>query len=182
MRKKYTIIRRLIMNKICFIAPSGYGKTTAIKLIGGFEPITNITIAKPLYDLQKSFYKFLNMDIEDKQDGELLQFLGLKIRKENPTFLLDNFKDRLKEKSGKKMIISNDDCRPPNYQCLKDLGFVFIKINGYCRTREDHTKADAKSSIEWQNVIKCDYEVDNWGTMSEYEQNLRKLLTQIKEG
>lgn len=169
------------MNKICFIAPSGYGKTTAIKLISSFEKIENVTIAKPLYDLQSQFYHYLDMDISNKQDGELLQFLGIKIRKEKPNFLLDNFKDRLKEIIDKQCIISNDDCRPPDFQCLKELGFVFVKINGYCRTRDDHTKADAKSSIEWQNEVKCDFEVDNWGSMSEYEQNLKNLLSKIKE-
>ncbi len=168
--------------KICFVAPSGYGKTTAINLISKFHNIENIKIATPLYELQNHFYNFIETDISGEQDGELLQFFGVKIRKENPTFLLNRFKRSLEVAEKKDALISNDDCRPPDYDCLRELGFIFVRINGFCRTRKDHTTANPKLSIEWQNEIPCDFSVDNFGTMEEYEHNLKVLLNKILRG
>ncbi len=165
--------------KICFVAPSGYGKTTAINIISKFHNIVNIKIASPLYELQDYFYNFIETDIRGEQDGELLQFFGIKIRKENPSFLLDKFKRRLDIAEKQDKLVFNDDCRPPDYDCLKGLGFIFVRVKGFCRTRKDHTTANAKLSIEWQKEIPCDYSVDNFGTMQEYEDNLKVLLNSI---
>lgn len=116
------------MIKICFLAPSGFGKSTAIELLSKKNNIVNVKIAAPLYEMQDSFYKRLGKEVNG-QDGELLQFLGKKVRKENENFLLDVFKDTVEHVDAD--IISNDDCRPMDYEFLKKMGFVFIKINGY---------------------------------------------------
>ena len=55
--------------KICFLAPSGYGKSTAIEILKKHFDVENIKIAEPLYELQKAFYDKLGIDIGDKQDG-----------------------------------------------------------------------------------------------------------------
>lgn len=165
--------------KICFIAPSGYGKSRAIKILEKHFKIKNIKLASPLYELQDYFYTFLGTQMKEEQDGELLQFLGSKIRKENPTFILDNFTKKLDNFYDYDGIITNDDCRPPDFQYLKDLGFVFIKINGYKRERQDHTEANTKLSLEWQNELPCDYELDNLGTIEEYQNNLLNLINKI---
>jgi len=128
--------------KICFLAPSGYGKSTAVRLLGEITKIKNIKIAEPLYEMQSKFYESIGVDIGLKQDGELLQFLGKKIRKENKYFLLDEFKKRLREIEKEDVVITNDDCRPADYAFLKDLGFTFVKINGYRRDRDDHVMSD----------------------------------------
>lgn len=167
------------MLKICFLAPSEYGKNTAVKLLSTKYKIQNIKIAEPLYLLQDSFYRFIGKKMTGEQDGELLQYLGKKIRQENPDFLVQWFFERLKEFENFDGIISNDDCRPPDYKFLKDCGFVFIKINGFKRDRLDHTKADPNSSLEWHKDIKCDYVVDNLGSIEEYKQNLFELLKKI---
>lgn len=162
---------------ITFIAPSGYGKSTAIEIIKEFYDIENIKIGKPLYDLQDIFYKKINMTVRDTQDGELLQFLGYKIRKENPNYLLDEFYKSLC--FSKKDIITNDDCRPNDYEFLKRLGFVFIKINGFKRDRNDYTPIDSKSKLEWQEEIECDYEIDNYGDLENYKTNILNVMSQI---
>lgn len=164
---------------ISFLAPSGYGKSTAIRLISEFYKIQNIKIAQPLYELQEHFYNFIEKDINGEQDGELLQFLGKKIRKEKENFLTYRFITEINKFDKEFYIIANDDCRPPDYQVLKELGFIFIKVNGFKRTRNDHTPADPTSSIEWQSEITCDYEVDNYGTFDEYSKNLKELLEKI---
>lgn len=163
--------------KICFLAPSGYGKSTAIEILKKHFDIENIKIAEPLYELQKEFYEKLGIEVGDKQDGELLQFYGKKVRKENATFLLEEFEKKLKNVEA--TIISNDDCRPNDYTFLKEQGFIFIKINGYKRDRDDITQADAKSKIEWQSEIPYDYEIDNYGTKEEYEEKLLNLMEKL---
>lgn len=164
--------------KICFLAPSGYGKSTAIEILKKHYSITNIKIAEPLYRLQDNFYKTIGIDIENKQDGELLQFYGCKIRKENPMYLINTFFEEVEKYDG---IITNDDCRPYDYQYLKDNGFIFIKINGYCHDRDDHTKADSKMNLEWQDNIPCDYEISNDSTMDNYECELLKMMEVFNE-
>ena len=106
----------------------------AIEILKKHFDVENIKIAEPLYELQKAFYDKLGIDIGDKQDGELLQFLGKKVRKEHATFLLDEFDKKLAKAEA--TIISNDDCRPDDYQHLKEQGFIFVKINGFKRERD----------------------------------------------
>lgn len=163
--------------KICFLAPSSYVKSTAIEILQKYFDIRNIKIAEPLYELRNNFYKKLGIDIGDKQDGELLQFYGKKVRKEDSTFLLNKFKNKVDKINSD--IITNDDCRPYDYMFLKELGFIFIKINGYRRDRNDITLADSKSSIEWQEQIPFDYEINNYGTLEEYEYELLNLMNDI---
>ena len=169
------------MIKLCFIAPSGYGKSTAISILNRFYNLENIKIAEPLYCLQNYFYDYIESKLTGEQDGELLQFLGIKIRKENKDFLIKQFKERVKFVKSVELI-TNDDCRPPDYEYLKELGFIFIGINGYDRDRFDHCKANPKLNIEWQNKPHCDYWVDNWGGMIEYENNLINLIDSICKG
>ncbi len=164
---------------ICFLAPSEYGKNTAIKILKKHYRIVNIKLAAPLYKLQKHFYKFIHTRMHGEQDGELLQYLGRKIRAENPEFIIDTFKQKLKKYKNFKGIITNDDCRTPDFDALKQLGFIFVKINGFKRNRHDHTKSDTASYLEWHNDIPHDYEVNNLGTMEEYENNLIILMKKI---
>lgn len=159
--------------RISFLAPSGYGKTTAINILKKHYELTNIRIADPLYELQQNFYKQIQLNIGDKQDGELLQFFGRKVRKESPSYLLEEFRKKVESTD---LIVSNDDCRPFDYEFLKALGFVFIKINSYTRDREDHTKASLKSSLEWQEDIPYDYEIDNYKDLISYERVLLNLM------
>ena len=166
------------MYKICFLAPSGYGKSTAVSILRKYFNLVNIKIAEPLYYLQNYFYKYIETKMLGEQDGELLQFLGMKIRKENPGFLINNFIYKVMNVTDVEMI-TNDDCRPPDYNSLKQMGYIFIGINGFDRDRYDHCKSNPKLSIEWQNKPECEYWLDNFGTMEEYESNILDLIYKI---
>jgi hypothetical protein len=167
------------MLKLSFIAPSCYGKSTAIAILSKYYDVKNIKLAKPLYDLQELFYRYLNMNIGTKQDGELLQFFGNKIRKENPGYIVNAFITEL-NKSSDVQLVTNDDCRPPDYPYLKNMGFKFVLLNGFKRDRDDHTLANARSALEWNhNDIEYDYVLDNLGTMEEYEENIMKLMKEM---
>ncbi len=165
--------------KISFIAPSEYGKNTAVNILKEKFNLINIKIALPLYKLQDDFYRFINKNMVGEQDGELLQYYGAKIRKENSQFLLDEFSKKLKKVINFDGIITNDDCRPPDFQFLKQNGFIFVKINGFKRDRLDHTKSNPSSRLEWHQNLPCDFEVDNFGTMEEYQKNLYNLMDKI---
>lgn len=167
--------------RICFIAPSGYGKSTAIKIISQKYKVENVKIAKPLYDMQEYFYDKIETPIKGEQDGELLQFLGAKIRKENSQYLLSHFRDSVESIEEGDVIVTNDDCRPPDYECLKDMGFVFVGIKGYRHDRCDHSSVDAKNKLEWQSEIKCDYYIDNSSSIENYEKQLDSLMGDLME-
>lgn len=81
--------------------------------------------------------------------------------------------------NNKDIIVTNDDCRPPDYQEIKRLGFVFVGINGFCRDRTDQTKADLNHTLEWQKDVQCDLYINNFGSIAEYKIELKKLLTKI---
>jgi hypothetical protein len=164
--------------KIAFIAPSGFGKSTAIDILKKHFLLKNIKIAAPLYSLQGIFYSFIGRDLSEEQDGELLQFLGGKIRKENADFLLRNFSERLHGITS--MLITNDDCRPYDYDHLKKEGFIFVQIKGFRRNRDDHTPVDSKSALEWQeSLATCDYILENTGALEKYEKNIINLMEGI---
>lgn len=165
--------------RICFLAPSGYGKTTAINILKKNNDICNIKIAEPLYELQNIFYEKIDIDIGTKQDGELLQFYGMKIRKENPQYLLKKFGEKV-DIQDNNTLVTNDDCRPYDYDFLKNKGFIFIRINGYSRNREDHTEINKSLKIEWQSDIPYDYEINNFGNIEEYELEINKVMEEIK--
>lgn len=166
--------------KICFIAPSGYGKTTACNLISKQYKTKLIKIATPLYELQEVFYNKIGTKMNGEQDGELLQFLGIKIRKENPDFLLNTFKKELEQYKDFDGIILNDDCRPPDYTFLKKLGFIFVQIVGFNRNRKDHSPIDRTKDIEWQSEIPCHYKIENLDSIQKYEDDLLNLIAKIK--
>lgn len=165
---------------IVFLAPSGYGKSTCAKYIQNKYNGEIIKLATPLYEMQKYFYEKINMKI-NSQDGELLQFLGNKVQKTNPEFL---FKEFLKSynKSESSLII-NDDCRPHNFNYLKNLGAVFIGIKGPSRIRpEDTSPHDLTNSLEWKDNIPCDYIINNEGNLESLYIQLDSLLKEISCG
>lgn len=166
--------------KICFVAPSGYGKTTAVKILSNHYNTVNVKIGKPLYDLQDYFYEKIKAKLQGEQDGELLQFYGMKVRKENPSFLIEDFKRRLDEVSQDTEIITNDDCRPNDYDYLKNLDFIFIKIDGYRRDRIDHSSSNPNLKLEWQSEIPFDYILPNLTNIIDYEQEILKLIEEVK--
>ena len=59
------------------------------------------------------------------------------------------------------------------------MGFVFIRINGFKRDRDDHTPVNSKSKLEWQEEIECDYEIDNYGDLETYRENVLEVIEKI---
>jgi len=135
---------------LSFLSPTGFGKTTAVKLLARHFHVRNIKLAQPLYEMQDMIYNRLKKTIVG-QDGELLQFLGNKIQRDYPEFLAKEFWNNLqKTLLDNPEFILNDDCRPHNYPFLKKFGFIFIKIDSFLRLREDKMPIDPTHSIEYK--------------------------------
>ena len=66
-----------------------------------------------------------------------------------------------------------------NLSLFCKIDIKFIKINGYKRDRQDITLANPNLSIEWKSDIPFDYEVDNFGTLEEYEKELLNIMRNI---
>ena len=168
--------------KISFLAPTGYGKTTAARLIEKNFQARTIKLATPLYDMQKLIYDRMHVPCGG-QDGELLQFLGAKIQREHPDFLFAEFL-RTEEavlRDQQIEIIVNDDCRPHNYPFLKDDGFLFIGIEGKRHLRDDVSPIDAKHQVEWQQSVPVNYLIDNTADILAYEKNLLALINILRK-
>lgn len=159
---------------IVFLAPSGFGKSTAAKYLKETYSGEIIKLATPLYDIQSDLYKRLNLP-ETGQDGELLQFLGHKIQTLKPDFLFNEFLKKTNQSS--RRLIINDDCRPHNFDYLKSIGAVFIKINGFSREREeDHTSLNSNHPVEWQEPIPYDFEVNNLSSLEDFYKELDETM------
>lgn len=165
--------------KLSFLAPSGYGKTTAAGITSDLFQAVNIRLAAPLYELQRVIYDFIGKELNNKQDGELLQFLGAKIQREDPRFLALKFFENLVHAviHQSPAIITNDDCRPHNYPYLKAWGFTFVLINGFRRTRLDHTPIDPQNELEWHvGQIPHDISIENTGDIVELRSAIREMM------
>jgi hypothetical protein len=165
--------------KLSFLAPSGYGKTTAAGIVGALFHAVNIRLAAPLYDLQRVIYNFIGKENHDQQDGELLQFLGAKIQREKPHFLALKFFDNVLHANigQRSSIITNDDCRPHNYPYLKAWGFKFVAIQGVRRSRLDHTHIDPQNEIEWRvDQIPHDLLLCNTGDLAQLRSAVQEMM------
>jgi hypothetical protein len=168
--------------KLCFLAPTGFGKTTIANLVRDVcKSAVNIKLAAPLYDLQTLIYDRIGISVRGEQDGELLQFLGDKIQREAPNFLSREFQTKLSTLHGLCPVITNDDCRPHNYPALKSLGFLFVRVAGYCRTRIDHSRIDPDHPIELGlDQLAVDFSIENTGSIEECRDNVIKLLRKVR--
>lgn len=164
--------------KISIIGQTGNGKTTTAKIIENHFKANIIKLAEPLYDIQKEIYDKLGITLKG-QDGELLQFLGDKIQRLSPEFLVKEFFKKCENIE----FIVNDDCRPHNYKYLKDKGFIFFFIDGIQRERkEDHTSVDKNHKVEWNDKearLKSDYILENKGSIEELEKKIIKLINSL---
>ncbi|MBW4082413.1 ATP-binding protein [Paenibacillus sp. S150] len=122
------------MKKIVVYGLTGSGKSTSAALIQDYyklqgKTVETIKLAKPLYDLQLTFYRTAGLDIlYDDQDQHLLEDIAVQLRRISKTCLADDFCRRLKE--AKSDVVLNDDLRDPyvDYPALLKENFIFIRV------------------------------------------------------
>jgi cytidine deaminase len=129
------------VKKVCLVAPSGAGKSTAAShLVESFRKrglsARIYKLAEPLYDLQSQVYARARRPIErHRQDHRLLELIADEMRRINPTSILEDFMERVA--AAPEQVVVNDDLRDldTDYAALREAGFVFIKITASARVR-----------------------------------------------
>lgn len=120
--------------KMCLVAPSGTGKSTAAKLMVERFAEHGITagiykLAQPLYELQSIYYRTAGREIDFyQQDQILLEEIATALRRIHPQSLVRNFLDRVAK--AHEEVILNDDLRDADtdYPVLERAGFRILKI------------------------------------------------------
>lgn len=169
--------------KISFLAPTNSGKSTIAKYVCKRHGGNLLKIAQPLYDLQSHFYNRIGKDVTG-QDGELLQFFGMKIEKEAPFWLCRNFLDQVSRCENQ--LVVNDDCRPNCYSALLAGGFKFIFVETSfavrrARLRGDHTPIDPSHSVERGiDESLCEYRVCNDGNLAETYKQVDEIIDKLR--
>ncbi len=111
-------------------------------------------------EIQDLIYRRVGASTDGRQDGELLQFLGLKLERDFPGFLAADFIRRLRELEARGVhAFVNDDARPSNTETLRAQGFTLVRIAGPVRLRNDLTPVAADHPTETRaatsNAILC---------------------------
>ena len=180
--------------RLALTGPPGSGKSTAARLLVQLlqkksrQDVHVLKIAEPLYKLQNTIYKTARVELstEYEQDGELLQYLGSKLRKINPDCLSNNFAERLDRlQNSHDSIVICDDARPLDIPHLLTLGFIIIKITSRHSEsrvieRNDLTRQDPGSALEMgYSELSGALEIDNSGSTQDLEAHLSKILDEI---
>jgi guanylate kinase len=127
--------------KLCLVAPSGAGKSTAAQyLVSRFRELGRSAavykLAEPLYELQSQIYVRAGRPIDHyRQDHRLLELIATEMRRINPRSILDDFLARIA--AAPEQVLINDDLRDyeTDYRALRQQGFVFIKISASIKAR-----------------------------------------------
>jgi hypothetical protein len=140
------------INRLALYGIPGAGKSTTTRLVRHICQTNDIEfslikLAEPLYAAQQAIYSISGRPLDGyyQQDGELLSFLGIYMRKINPDVLIETFRvklnaevERLNEINNPALIIC-DDMRRPDAQFLQLNGFKFVRIiadEGVCVERK----------------------------------------------
>ncbi|WP_155889339.1 hypothetical protein [Cucumibacter marinus] len=165
------------------IGPTGSGKSTIANHLVTRLNGRLLKIAAPLYELQRHFYATIDKNISG-QDGELLQFLGGKIEREQPGWLCDQFLKQLH--SVDREIVVNDDCRPNCYDALRHVGTVFVHVrtsekNRHERARTDHVPIDPNHPVERGiNREICQFVIDNNGSFETTIAQCEDMISELE--
>jgi hypothetical protein len=141
----------VIDRRIALFGTPGAGKSTSSQLLEEIcreraISFRRIRLAEPLYDCQAEIYRIAGRPLANRyvQDGELLNFLGLHLRKINGTVLIDRFRERVGERpsaqSGTLLLTVCDDMRAPDAPSLETMGFRFVRVvadPARCRQRRE---------------------------------------------
>ena len=179
--------------KLCFVAPSGSGKTTASNVLTerfGELGLTveRLKLATPLYALQEKIYQECGIDdICDRQNHELLENFATQMRKIHPRSIIDNFVKRL---SGSKAdVVINDDLRDSavDYPVMRAAGFLFVKVLASEAVRA--TRLDSRNDLkilvnspldaQISNIV-GDYVVLNDGDLSAFQLQLHAIVDDLR--
>jgi hypothetical protein len=186
---------------ISFIGPSCSGKTTRFKYAKrilekqGFT-VFRCDVALPLRQIQTFAYKTFelpscgNPELPESfnQDGEILSLLASRFE----PFLGIHFKNRIQKINlDSPTALINTDCRNNCYKVLKDLDFIFIKVDSSDpiiserrKRRGDLTAFSSTADVERFNEIEPSFSIENNSTFDALEQQIKDIIgkSQTQQG
>lgn len=179
--------------RLGLLGTTGVGKDSCVQLIKKLFPYQSLSLvrlAEPIYQAQDSIYKICNKAKDfHSQDGELLNFLGLHMRKINPDVLKESFLKKLQSIEPSVNCIICSDVRAIDIPFVREAGFVIIHIAADPKITLERRKLRGdislgKTNHETERGI-CstlyDYQLSNNGSLEEFQENIKKLMLDFIE-
>lgn len=164
----------------CLVGPTGVGKSTAATIMCELVPNAYVVkVAAPLYDMQSAIYARIGLCADEgRQDGELLQYLGVKVEQQFPGFMAQDFLARLRTISAQRpRLVINDDARPPNTAVLERAGFKLVRVTGPRRLRPDVSETNPNHPLEVGAArVTCADEISNHGSTADLRDEVVRML------
>lgn len=164
--------------RIAFVGKAGAGKTTLARFMASEFGYTRLSFAKKVKEFTGAI---LLRPINKTRDRAALQAMGDGMRQSDSTIWIRWFEWELRaveEQDVENIVV--DDCRYLNEASfLKKEGFVLVRVAG----RQEPLAAEQADHISEteQEKIKCDFEIDNGGTLNKTLQQLGKVLADKKK-
>ncbi|WP_406834894.1 hypothetical protein ACICHK_00440 [Streptomyces sp. AHU1] len=184
------------MPRIALHGRPGAGKSTFAGLLmqelaAGGSPAVKLKLAAPLYELQAIVHAMAGRPLLDgsAQDGQLLNALGMHLRRINPHALTEAFTLRVlqAERSDPSAVLVCDDLRAPDIDAVRALGFSLVEVTAPDAVRrlrkryradlssgsESHPTEAPVTAIPWRRV-------DNNGSLEDLRAQAACLAAEIR--
>lgn len=177
--------------KLGLLGTTGVGKDTCVNMIKNHFPdlaISLIRLADPLYRAQDAIYTICRKAKDFySQDGELLNFLGLHMRKINPDVLKQSFLAALQSCDPCIDCIICPDIRAIDVPFVKDAGFIIIHIDAdpiitFERRKIRGDISLGKTNHQTERGINSsiyDHQLINNGSLEEFQENVKNLFSHL---
>lgn len=190
------------LKRIALYGYPGAGKSTAARILKdqcqGRIWFARIRIAQPLYEAQSDIYQRAGRQLRDfyQQDGELLNLLGIQLRRLNPRILEDRFAssvreslDRFRKTPMRDGLIVCDDVRYPDVHFIRGLGFDFVQMHTpkIARSMRRHRRGDVSlgsvsdPNEQFLDRLVPDKVLDNSGDLSALSSAIASLLKELMD-
>jgi dCTP deaminase len=168
--------------RLCLLGPTGSGKSTIASYLQSCHNAEILKIAAPLYEAHDRILTLLHAE-RMEVDGKLIQALAERYMALSPDYLANTFERSLYASSS--TLIVNDDCRANNYQRLRALGFVFVRVATEDAVRLDRCASrkipldDDHPTERGLNELPCEFTIDNSGHLNDSKRQINNILTRL---
>lgn len=169
--------------KLAFGCQARVGKSTAVELLKKQYGGTEISFAEPLYDILRFTQKRCNLPQE--KDRKFLQIIGTEWgRNKNPNLWINLLKDKLEELQYEKFIYVSDMRFTNEFEKLKELGFITIRIIRQKSSSDETFGSGSKTHASETELLSVkdedwDYIVSNDGTKHEFKERIFEIVESL---
>jgi cytidine deaminase len=183
------------MRKVALYGRPGAGKSTFAGLLAreaeaaGAQALT-LRLGTPLYELQAIVHAMSGRPLLDAgdQDGQLLNALGLHLRRISPDALTEPFTRRVRqaEQTQPGAVLVCDDLRAPDVAAVTGLGFVLVEIIApdairlaRKQARADLSAGDEQHPTEVPVQAEPWRRVDNTGSLDDLRSQAARIAAEV---